>query len=101
MADVVFQVQVGVIDPDRAALPEGHETKLLAEAGHEVEPGCDVVANLLVVGGRSLEEGRRGNVHVGRTVLEMEERAIEAAEPIAVRHGSIFSKKPQPSRWGL
>ena len=33
LPDVVVEVEVGVVDPDRAALAEGDEAQLLAEAG--------------------------------------------------------------------
>ena len=38
VADVVVEVEVRVVDPDRAALVERHEAQLLAEARDEVEP---------------------------------------------------------------
>ena len=51
LAHVVVEVEVGVVDPDRAALAEGHEAELLAEARDEVKARGDVVAELLVAGG--------------------------------------------------
>jgi hypothetical protein len=82
VADVVTQVQVGVVDPDRATAAEGDEPKLLAEPGDEVQPGGDVVAELDVGRCRALEERRRGDVHVGAVALEVEERGVEPAEPV-------------------
>ena len=84
MADVVVEVEVGVVDPHRAALSERHEAQLLAESRHQVEPRGDVVAKVRVLGSRALEEGGRGDVHVRGAVLEVEERAVEAAEPVAM-----------------
>ena len=52
LAHVVVEVEVGVVDPDRAALVEGHEAQLLAEARHQVQARGDVVAELLVAGRR-------------------------------------------------
>src|SRR4051794_16479433 len=56
MADVVIEVQVGVVDPDRTALAERDEADLLAEARHEVKARADVVAKLFVGGWRALED---------------------------------------------
>ena len=41
---------MGVVDPDRAALVEGDEAQLLAEARDQVQARGDVVAELLWVG---------------------------------------------------
>ena len=46
LADVVLEVQVRVIDPDRAALAERDEAQLLAKAGDQVKARGDVVAEL-------------------------------------------------------
>ena len=73
LADVVVEVEVGVVDPDRAALAEGDEAQLLAEAGDEVQARLDVVAELLVARRRALEDDRRGDVHVGAASLQVEE----------------------------
>ena len=43
---VVGEVEVRVVDPDRAAHVEGHEAKLLAKARDQVQTGLDVVAEL-------------------------------------------------------
>ena len=48
LADVVVEVEVRVVDPDRPALVEGDEAQLLAEARHQVQPRVDVVAELRV-----------------------------------------------------
>ena len=48
LADVVIEVEVRVVDPDRAALAEGDEAELLAEARDEVQARLDVVAELFV-----------------------------------------------------
>ena len=47
LAHVVVEVEVRVVDPDRAALVERDEAQLLAEARHQVQARGDVVAELL------------------------------------------------------
>ena len=92
MADVVVEVQVGIVDPDGATLSEGDEAQLLPEARHQVKPRGDVVAELLVGGRRALEQGRRGDVHVGGAVLQVEEGGVQPAEPVPVGHGPNLLK---------
>ena len=87
MANVVFEVQVGIVDPDGAALAEGNEAQLLPESWHQVEPRGEVVAKLLVLGSRALEQSGRGDVHVSRAVLQVKEGGIQSAEPVPVCHG--------------
>src|SRR5262245_5292379 len=86
MTDVVVEVQVWVVDPNRATKPEGDETQLLPKARHQVKTRGDVVAELLVGGRWPLEQGRRGDVHVGGAVLEVEEGGVQPAEPVPVGH---------------
>jgi hypothetical protein len=73
VADVVGEIEVGIIDPDRPTHPEGHEAQLLPEAGHQVQARLDVVAELPIAGRRTLEERGRGHVHVRPIPLQMEE----------------------------
>lgn len=93
VADVVVEVEVGVIDPDRAALVERHEPQLLAESGHEVQAPLEVLLELLEVGGGTIEDHRRGDVHVGAVALEMKKRRVEAGQPVAAAHARIFAPR--------
>ena len=93
LAHVVVEVEVGVVDPDRPALAEGHEAQLLAEARDEVEARGDVLAELLVAGGRALEDRRRGDVHVGALSLHVQERGVEPGEPILTHGGSSHTAR--------
>ena len=90
VADVIVEVQVRVVDPDRPALVEGDEPQLLAEAGDQVEPRLEVVAEVVEIGRRAFEDHRRGDVHVRPVALEMEERRVQAGEAIEA-HAYIFS----------
>ena len=93
MADVVVEVELGVVDPYRPALSVGDEPQLLAEPRHEVEARADVIAELSVTRGRPFEHGRRGDVHVRGALLHVEERGIEAAEPVAVHVAVILPNR--------
>ena len=83
---VVLEVEVGVVDPDRPALAEGDEAQLLAEAGDQVQPRGDVVAELGVTRRRPLEDAGRGDVHVRAGTLHVEEGGVESSQPVSA-HG--------------
>jgi hypothetical protein len=82
VADVVGEVEVGVVDPDRAPLAEGYEPELLPEPGHQVKARGDVVAELEVGGRGPLEQGGRGDVHVRIAPLQVEERGVQTAQSL-------------------
>ena len=100
LAHVVVEVEVGVVDPDRAALLEGHLAQLLAEAGDEVQARLDVVAELAVGGSGALEDDRRGDVHVGPRPLHVEERGVESGQSI-LTHGLDVRTPPARRRIGV
>src|SRR5204862_2643368 len=81
VANVVIHVELRVVDPHWPTLAEGDEAELLAEPGDEVQPRRDVVAKLVVTGRRALEQRRRGDVHLGRSLLHVEERGVEPGKP--------------------
>src|SRR5205823_2631794 len=56
MAHVVLEVEVRVVDPERAARLERGERELLAVARHQVEPRLEVLEELLEAGRRRLED---------------------------------------------
>jgi hypothetical protein len=91
LAHVVMEVEVGVVYPHRAALAKRHEAQLLAEAGDEVQTRADVLAELVVVGRRTLEDDRRGHMHMRARPFHVEERGVESGQPI-LSHAGIFSR---------
>ena len=95
VAHVVVEVEVRVVDPDRPALAIGDELELLAEAGNQVKPPEDVLSKLFDLGRRALEGRRRGHVHMGGSVLEVEEGRVEAGEPIAGSHAPSLPDRPR------
>ena len=78
---VVFEVEVRVVDPHGPAELERHEVDGLPVPRHEAELCGDHLANLVIGRRRAVEDGTRGDVHVGDAVLQVEERGIEWTEP--------------------
>ena len=64
VADVVLDVEVRVVDPQRAAGLQRRRRQLLAVARHEVQPAADVVQELIEVRRRSFEQQHAADVHV-------------------------------------
>jgi len=93
VTQVVARVEVGVIDPHRAALLERHEGEALAVARHEVQAALDGRDDVVVVGDRALEGHARGDVHVRAIVLEVEEGGVEPREAIG-GHPRILTYAP-------
>ncbi len=88
---MVIEIEVRVINPDWSALTEGNESQLLAKAGDQVKPRCDVVAELLVRGCRALEDDRRGDVHMGACPLHVQKGRIQPTKSI-LAHRPIFAQ---------
>ena len=72
VADVVAQIEIGIVDPDRAALAERHERQPLPVPGHEVQPCLDRLDQIVVRWRGAGEHGAARDVHVGRVALEMQ-----------------------------
>ncbi len=90
VAQVVADVEVRVVDPGRAALPERHGGQALAVAGHEIEPAADVVDELGVARRTALEDEHLRDVHVRLAIaLEMQEGGVEPGQPVGVAHRAI------------
>ena len=86
MPEVVADVEVGIIDPDRPTLAEGDVRDPLSVPGNAVEPRGDVRHEFLVRRGRPLEYHARADVHVSPAALQVKERRVKACEPIRIRH---------------
>ena len=87
---VVPRVEVRIVDPHRAALAERDEREPLAVARHEVQARLDVRDQLVVRRRRPVEHHARGDVHVRRgVVLEVQERAVEPGQAVAIGHAAI------------
>ena len=87
--DVVVEVELGVVDPDRVVQPEGHPEGALAQRGDQVQALLNDPADLRVAGGRReeraralgrVEDQRHADVHRRGRRLEREEGGIHADE---------------------
>jgi acetyl esterase/lipase len=92
-ADVVVEVEVRVLHPDRVVEPEGHLHDPTPERRHQVQAGLDEVLDLgeLIAPGhrRRVEDGRHGHVHVHARRLEVQEGGVEAGESF---HGAVLGQ---------
>ena len=68
VADVVLEVEVRIVDPQRPPGLQRRCGELLAVARDEVQPAADVVGELVEVGRRSFEDQHPADVHVRRVV---------------------------------
>src|SRR4029079_17633337 len=91
---VVFEVQVGIVDPEGAAGLRRWIGQLLAEAGYQAIAALDVVQEVLVAGSGALEDHDRAHVHVARGALVREERDVRRAQAVEMlrRHHDCPSR---------
>ena len=91
MADVVAQLEPGVIDPDREGQVERNPPHVLAVAREGREQALDGQAELVVGGRRPLEDEHRSHVELLHVPFEVQEGGIERAQalhdPSLSRHG--------------
>ena len=85
VAQVVVDVEVGVVDPDRLAHAQGHEAHLLAVARGQVQLALDHRPQLLERRRRSLEDADAADVHRGHVVLDVEEHRVLRRSSPAMR----------------
>ena len=88
-AQVVVELEVGVVDPHRVVQAEGHPHGPLAQRGDQVQPLLNHPADLRVTGRRReeraralgrVEHQRDAHVHRRRRCLEREEGGVHADE---------------------
>jgi hypothetical protein len=84
VAQVVAEVEVRVVDPDRAALLERDARQPLAVARDEVQARLQRVEQVVVLGRLALERHDRGDMHVRAGVLDVEEGGVERGEAVGV-----------------
>jgi hypothetical protein len=93
--DVIPRVEVRVVDPHRPALSKRDERESLAVARHEMQASLDGAHELVVRRRRPVEHHARGDVHVRRgVVLEVQERAVEPGQAVAIGHAAILAGPP-------
>ena len=86
VAHVEADVEVRIVDPDGAPLVERHERQPLAVAGDQMEPGDDLVHEVLVGRRVAVEHHAPTDVHVRRVALQMQKRAVETGQAVRVGH---------------
>ncbi len=89
-ADVVADVEVLVVDPDRVREPGRDPADPLPVPGDERDAGGDVLDEAVEVkaAGRRLEDHDAADVHRRRRLLEVEERHVERRQPVRHRRSS-------------
>jgi hypothetical protein len=84
VADVVLEVEVGVVRPHRASALQRRHGQLLAVAGDEVKAAPDVVEQVDQRRWRPLEHRDPTHVHVRAGTLVVEEGRVDCGEPVEV-----------------
>ena len=98
-AQVVVEVEVGVLDPQRRVQPERHLDEPAAERRHEVQPRLHQLAHVLVTepaGATSSDRRRRcPSPACARWASPSRERRVETREPLHQTSGGAIGR-----RWG-
>src|SRR4029077_19261165 len=82
VADVVAEVEVDVVGPERPpGLQWGHD-ELLAEAGDQVEAPAHVLDQVDVAGRWPLEDQDRADVHMAGGALVGQERGVDGRQSV-------------------
>ena len=85
VADVVVEVEVGIVEPHRPVQVERHEREPLAELGQQRQPLGEVRLDLLervaARHRRRVEQHDRLHLHRDAGVLQVQERRVHAAQP--------------------
>ena len=100
VAQVVAQVEVRIVDPDRPALVERDVGEALAEARDEVQARLDQLAQLVVGRRRSVEDGDGRDVQTRPGLLEVQERRVECRDAVTVGDAVIVALPTTPVRSG-
>ena len=92
VADVVVEVEAAGRRPTRAVPVRGGRSGASAESGAPDGAGTAMWSRkLLLARRRSLEDRRRGHVHVHGAGLQVQKRGVEATQPVPMGHGEIIS----------
>ena len=88
VADVVLEVEVGVVDPHRAAAVDGRVGELVAVAGNQVQAPADLLEELVHRRRGPLDDREAADVHVRDGALLVQEGGVDWGQPIevALRH---------------
>ena len=106
VAQVVREVEMRVVHPDRAAEAEGDEADFLAVPRDEAQLAVDHLLEILERRGRAFEDAHTPDVHRIHRPLDMEERGVHRAHPVhrspsssrtraSTRYACMFTDMPQ------
>ena len=99
VADVVGEVEVRIVDPQRTSGLQRRRGELLAVAGDQVQPAADVVGELVEVGRGPFEDQDPADVHVRGATLLMQERRIGGGQTIEMLlHGRSLWRRRSLTR---
>jgi len=87
LPDVVEDVEIGVIDPDRPGGVHRGKRQPLAVTGDEMQATANQVEDVLEGWRRAFEHGHAAHVHVGALVLLGEERRVDGGKPVEMLLG--------------
>ena len=77
VSQMVGEVEVRIVDPDRSAQLQRHRTHSLAVAGDKVQLGRDHAREVVERRGRVGKQAYPADMHVADPVLQVEELGIE------------------------
>ena len=95
MPHVVGEVEVGIVDPHRSSQLAWDEAHLLPIPRQQRQFGGDELDELDEIRRWPFEDRARRDVHVGHTILDVQERTVERAQPIHRRTSSTPSSTTQ------
>ncbi len=100
VADVVLDVEVGIVDPQGPAGLERRGGEFLPVARHQVQTTADMVEEVGELGWVPLEDQDSADVHVRGRPLLVEERGVGRAEAVQVslRHGVVSGERTVPAK---
>jgi hypothetical protein len=82
VANVVLEIEVGIVDPQRSPGVERRRRQLLPVPGHQVQTAANVVEYVGELWRRPLEQEHRADVHVRLRSLLMKEGSIDGCESV-------------------
>ena len=87
VANVVLEVEVGIVHPHRPAAVERRGGQLVAIARHEMQPPADLLQQLAHRRRRALDDDQAADVHVGVGSLLVQKGCVDRGEPVEVALG--------------
>ena len=87
VADVVLEVEAGVIDPHRASAVDRCVGELVAVARDQVQSPADLLEELVHARRRAFDDRQAADVHVRDGALLVQERGVYRRQPVEVALG--------------